>query len=351
VVRFADKASHQVFLEPESLRDDWVYCNGISTSLPADVQDRIVRSLPGCERAHIYRYGYAVEYDMVKPHQIGATGMTKLVEGLFLAGQINGTSGYEEAAGQGLIAGINAARLALGHEPITLGRDQAYIGVMMDDLVTKTPTEPYRMFTSRAEHRLLLRADNAADRLTPLAMDLGLLDGTELGRLRRGALDERREQMGHLRALIATARVPAREGAGDGGGVGGAFLRDLVRRPEFTPADLGRIAEQQGLARTTDRVRLSVLADVQYDAYIARQHAEVRRQEGMERRRIPGRALCERALSHLRTEARQSLLKFRPATFGQAGRLEGITPADLTLLSVLIRKDAEERATGACAET
>ncbi|MEX0654229.1 MAG: FAD-dependent oxidoreductase, partial [Phycisphaeraceae bacterium] len=161
VVRFADRTSHHVFLEPESLGSDEIYCNGISTSLPQDVQEKIVRLMPGCENAAILRHGYAVEYDMVLPHQIDATTMTKRVPGLFLAGQINGTTGYEEAAGQGLMAGVNAVRFVRDEPPVRLRRDQAYIGVLMDDLVTKTPREPYRMFTSRAEYRLLLRADNA----------------------------------------------------------------------------------------------------------------------------------------------------------------------------------------------
>jgi tRNA uridine 5-carboxymethylaminomethyl modification enzyme len=271
VVRFGERTSHHVFLEPESLRDDWIYCNGISTSLPSDVQDVIVRSMPGCERAEIYRYGYAVEYDMVRPHQIFATGMTKLVGGLFLAGQINGTSGYEEAAGQGLIAGINAARLARGLEAITLGRDRAYIGVMMDDLVTKTPVEPYRMFTSRAEHRLLLRADNAADRLTPLAIELGLLDSTELGRMRKEWFARRCRQIEELNRRIDRLKV------------GGVPLGDVMRRPEFGVEELaaavgdGRENEAPGTRHSALAGKGSALFTVHtdrvYEAYIKRQHA------------------------------------------------------------------------------
>lgn len=331
VVRFADRDSHNVFLEPESLRDDWVYCNGVSTSLPADVQDVIVRSMPGCERAEILRYGYAVEYDMVKPHQIHATGMTKLVEGLFLAGQINGTSGYEEAAGQGVVAGINAARFARGEPPVTLSRDAAYIGVMMDDLVTKTPTEPYRMFTSRAEHRLMLRADNAPDRLTPLAESLGLLGSHALGALRRERFAARRAAVDSLSRFIDTARV------------GLEPLRDLVRRPEFGPDALGAAAAQARPAGLSDRAWrdavLTVHTERFYEAYIERQRAEVRRHADLERRRIPAGFAFDHP--NLRAEARQALARFRPETLGQAARLEGITPADVTLLAVLIKRRAD----------
>jgi tRNA uridine 5-carboxymethylaminomethyl modification enzyme len=325
VVRFAERESHTVFLEPESLRpghDDWVYCNGISTSLPADVQDAIVRSMPGCARAEVLRHGYAVEYDMVRPHQIFATGETKPVRGLFLAGQINGTSGYEEAAAQGLVAGVNAARRGLGLGEFTLRRDQAYIGVLMDDLVTKTPVEPYRMFTSRAEHRLLLRPDNAADRLTPVAEEIGLLSG-EAGRVRRALLAERRGQMAALNAAI------------DAGRLGGEPLDLVIRRPEFTLEQL-RPLFGDGV-RFSRGVWATAFADRKYAAYGQRQKAEIRRSVEMESRRLPA-GLEYARFDALRAEARQALTRFRPATFGQAGRLEGITPADLTLLAVLVEK-------------
>ena len=322
VVRFAERDSHTVFLEPESLSDDWIYCNGISTSLPRDVQDRIVRGLPGCERAEILRYGYAVEYDMVRPHQIYATGMTKPVEGLFLAGQINGTSGYEEAAAQGLIAGLNAARFARGQCGFTLGRDQAYIGVLMDDLVTKTPVEPYRMFTSRAEHRLLLRADNAADHLTPVAEDLGLLSDDTLGRPRRDLHRLRREHTAELTREVERCKLD------------GERLAQVIRRPEFGLEAFKRAIGPRGYA---PGVWATVFADFKYAAYVDRQRAEIRRASEIEGKKLPA-DLDYLQLDALRSEARQALARFRPATFGQAGRLEGITPADLTLLAVLVEK-------------
>jgi tRNA uridine 5-carboxymethylaminomethyl modification enzyme len=326
VVRFAERESHTVFLEPESLRDDWIYCNGISTSLPADVQDQIVRAMPGCEQAHIYRYGYAVEYDMVRPHQIQATGMTKLVEGLFLAGQINGTSGYEEAGAQGLIAGINAARYSQGRGEFVLRRDQAYIGVMMDDLITKTPVEPYRMFTSRAEHRLLLRPDNAPDRLGPIAAELGLLE-SELGQKRREYMSAR---AGHLRRLHEAV---------DRTRVDGAPLAQILRRTEFTVDDLRRTLAGQDLDDIPSSMWATVHADRKYAAYVERQRHEVRRASELETRRLPDRVDYD-LFVNLRPEARQALSRFRPSTFGQASRLEGITPADLTLLAVLVKKHA-----------
>lgn len=320
VVRFGERESHHVFLEPESHETDWIYCNGISTSLPADVQDQIVRSMPGCERARVLQYGYAVEYDMVRPHQIHATCMTKLIAGLFLAGQINGTSGYEEAAGQGLIAGVNAVRWSRAEPAITLGRDQAYIGVLMDDLVTRTPVEPYRMFTSRAEHRLLLRSDNTADRLTPLGIAWGTICSERTRRFER-----RRDLIAIVQAAIETARIESEP------------LRERIKRPEYGLPKLRADLLAIGLDDADDRVLLTVLAERQYEGYIRRQQAEARRQSEMEHRRIPA-WMDYRAVSGLRTEARACLERFRPETFGQAGRLEGMSPADLTLLLVAAGK-------------
>jgi len=316
IVRFADRDSHHVFLEPESHRDESIYCNGISTSLPNDIQDLIVGSMPGCENAEILRYGYAVEYDMVRPHQIDATCMTRALEGFFLAGQINGTTGYEEAAGQGLVAGLNAARFAAGLPLVTLGRDEAYIGVMLDDLVTKTPVEPYRMFTSRAEHRLLLRADNAADRLTPRAHDWGLACGA-----RWTAYQRRSREIEELDRVVARARV------------GDKPLADVIRRPEF---DIGSLVSVVG-DRWSEGALATVHAERRYAGYIDRQRAEAKRHAEMERRRIPA-DLDISSISGLRAEAREALIRFQPSTFGQAARLEGVNPADLSLLLVAMKR-------------
>jgi len=335
VVRFADRDQHGVFLEPESHETHWVYCNGISTSLPRDVQQLVVRSMPGCERAEILRFGYAVEYDTVSPHQIRSTGETKSVRGLFLAGQINGTSGYEEAAAQGLVAGINAVLVAQGtgtDERFVLGRDEAYIGVLFDDLVTKTPVEPYRMFTSRAEHRLLLRADNAADRLTPRAIELGLLASTDRGRQRAALFAERSSQRAAVAKALATTKLDFKP------------LAEVLRRSDATVQTLrdavanhAAIQAVGGIESITDGVWFSAHADARYEAYVTRQRAEVRRHQAMENGRMP-EWMHDLPLPGLRAEAQQSVTRFRPETFGQAGRLEGVTPADLTLLAVLAKR-------------
>ncbi len=322
VVRFADRGEHHVFLEPETLHTDEIYCNGISTSLPEDVQDAIVHAMPGCERASILRYGYAVEYDMVWPHQIDATGETKPLPNLFLAGQINGTSGYEEAGAQGLVAGLNAARRARGMEPVRLGREQAYIGVLMDDLVTRTPREPYRMFTSRAEHRLLLRADNADERLTPLGRELGLVCDERAARYA-----ERMSAIAGIRALLRTLRRD------------GKTLEEIAKRPEVTAASMVGLLVAGGAEAPDPSLVDRVITDLRYAGYVTRQQTEIRRQRDAERTAIPA-SLDPQAVTGLRTEAIEALRRFRPATMGQASRLAGITPGDMTLLALAVRRSS-----------
>lgn len=328
VVRFADREAHHVFLEPESLDTAEIYCNGISTSLPADVQDFMVRRLPGCEEAKVLRYGYAVEYDMVWPHQIDVTGMTKLVEGLYLAGQINGTSGYEEAAGQGLLAGLNAARTAAGQSPRSLRRDQAYIGVMMDDLVTKTPREPYRMFTSRAEYRLLLRADNADERLTPLGHRWALVDP-----MRWRRYTSRQAAKVRLRKRLA-------ERVFEGG-----RLEEWVRRPKVDAAWLrAYLAEVDDPALVADRAVVeNLVADLKYAGYIERQQQQVTQLAAEEMLRLPV-GFDFSKVGGLRGEAQQVLERFRPDTLGQAGRLAGVNPSDLMLLRIAVKAGGTRRA-------
>jgi len=318
VVRFADRDSHHVYLEPESLETNEIYCNGISTSLPADVQEQMVRYMPGCGRARIIRYGYAVEYDMVWPHQIDATCMTKRVAGLFLAGQINGTSGYEEAAGQGLLAGLNAARHACDKPLVRLSRDQAYIGVMMDDLVTKTPREPYRMFTSRAEYRLLLRADNADQRLTALGRQWGTV-----GDRRWGLVQERLAVQENLEHHFATHKVQ------------GQPMTDWLRRPSVTVDAVLDCLKGSGRPPLAHDPRLvaRMLADVQYAGYIQRQHRQIKQMASQEATPLPADFDYD-GVRGLRNEARQTLSHFRPGTLGQAGRLAGVTPADVMVLSI-----------------
>jgi tRNA uridine 5-carboxymethylaminomethyl modification enzyme len=315
VVRFADKEKHQIFLEPEGLDTNEIYCNGISTSLPADVQEQIVPMIPGLEKAKILRHGYAVEYDMVWPTQIRSTLETKKIRGLFLAGQINGTSGYEEAAAQGLMAGVNAARLAAGHEPdFVLRRDQAYIGVLIDDLVTKPPIEPYRMFTSRAEHRLHLRSDNADERLTPIGRSLGLVDDH-----RWSGFEYRRDAIADGIALLRSTRIE------NGTGM------DYLRRSEVSWADVAaRIESAQPIAPEVGRL---IEIRAKYEGYIARQDKQIERSAQWENKLIPN-SIDYATVVGLRNEARQKLGKFTPRSLGQALRISGITPADVTVLAI-----------------
>jgi len=325
IVRFADKMQHQIFLEPESLDTNEIYCNGISTSLPSDVQEQIVHRIEGLERAHILRFGYAVEYDFSPTQQIDASLETRLVGGLYFAGQLNGTSGYEEAAGQGLMAGINAARQCTDQPPLILRRDEAYIGVMIDDLVTKTPTEPYRMFTSRAEFRLQLRSDNADQRLTPIAERIGLADAPRVDMLRQQA-----RQISFLREVVTGAHLNT-----------GRRAIDMLRQPDIHWSALAAMpwSDPRLASAVADPALAGAWQQLQtqlrYEGYIARDQLLVNRMRELESREIP-RNINFDAISELRKEAREALQKFRPQTLAQASRLEGITPADLLVLSAAI---------------
>lgn len=339
IIRFADKARHQLFLEPEGYDSDRLYCNGISTSLPPDVQERMVRSIVGLEKAVIIQMGYAIEYDFVPPQQTLPTLECKQVAGLFLAGQINGTSGYEEAAGQGLVAGANAAARVLERPPLVLRRDQGYIGVMIDDLVTKGTIEPYRMFTSRAEYRLLLRSDNADARLTPVGRELGSVDDRRWERYRRKAA--------LVGAFTAWARSRPQIGGhvaewwGRTGGETGPVDGDLLR--EGFLGVLGRRGEEMPPAELLDEAVLAAGIVLKYDGYIRRQEREVERSRRMEDRRIP-EELDFAGIRQLRLEAREKLALIRPRTVGQAQRIAGISPADIAV--VLLHLELAHRTTG-----
>jgi tRNA uridine 5-carboxymethylaminomethyl modification enzyme len=318
VVRFADKARHQVFLEPEGIDSERVYCNGISTSLPKDVQNGLVRQIPGLENAYILQYGYAVEYDFIPTHQTKMSLETKLVSGLFLAGQINGTSGYEEAAGQGLVAGVNAVKYLHDDPPFVLGRDEAYIGVMIDDLITRPPSEPYRMFTSRAEYRLRLRADNADQRLTPIGRTMGLVDDHRWKRF-----ETRRDAIAAIDTICGRASF------------NGFPLRTWTRRPD---ADVAGLAE--ALNRVDDRIFCtdalqSTLITAQYSGYVKRHDEQIERFRRLESHAIPPRVDYS-AMPELRIEAREKLARIAPQTLGQAARISGINPVDITTLWIYL---------------
>jgi tRNA uridine 5-carboxymethylaminomethyl modification enzyme len=324
VVRFADRDSHQIFLEPEGRNTLEYYCNGISTSLPRDVQEAIIPLIPGLEQAEIMRYGYAVEYDFAPPTQLFTTLETKQVRNLYFAGQINGTTGYEEAAGQGLLAGINAALQIKDEAPVILDRSRAYIGVLIDDLVTRGVDEPYRMFTSRAEYRLMLRHDNADLRLTELGRRVGLVDDHRWERFTR-----RRDAIGHLRDRLTHTRV-----AGDS-------LFQALRRPETTWFDLRSLDPALVEAGFAADVIDQVTIEAKYDGYIGRQLDQVERFRRMEEKRIPAE-LDYRSIPQLRAEAREKFERVRPASVGQAGRISGVSPADIATLVIHLKRREPE---------
>ncbi len=334
LVRFADKERHQLFLEPESLELETTYVQGFSNSMPHDVQELMLKSLPGLENCEVIKYAYAIEYDAIDPTQLTADLQTKLYRGFFCAGQINGTSGYEEAAGQGLMAGINAALYVQGKKPLILKRDEAYIGVMIDDLVTKGTLEPYRLLTSRAEYRLLLRHDNAEQRLSQKGRDIGLLDD-----VRFGIFQESTRQRNEVMELLKTTRLHQSEtlnailvSRGYESTTEGMLAIEVLKRPNIQLSDLSTLLN---ISPYKDEVLKHVEIEIKYQGYIVKAKKEAERLTSMENLKLP-LDMDYNALQHLSLEGRQKLSAIRPMTVGQASRISGVNPADISVLAMVI---------------
>ncbi|MDR3108404.1 MAG: tRNA uridine-5-carboxymethylaminomethyl(34) synthesis enzyme MnmG [Planctomycetaceae bacterium] len=320
--RFSDKDRHQLFLEPEGLYTDEIYVNGFSTSFGREMQERMVRMIIGLQNVEIMRYAYAIEYDYAPPEQVRMTLETKQIDGLYLAGQLNGTTGYEEAGGLGLVAGANAALAVAGREPFLLQRDQAYIGVMLDDLMTRGIDEPYRMFTSRAEYRLLLRHDNADRRLTPMANEIGLADAERFGRLRK-----KQEAIYDAERLLNTTHDE-----------NGSMMKFLAR-PETKWEDM--VERLPVLANVERYAAQSVTTDAKYRGYITRQETQIEHRRKLTERKIPA-GIDYSSMRHLRHEAREKFAKIQPADIAQASRISGITPADIAVMIMYLKGEVGE---------